>query len=61
MSFILINIVNDIPIVHSADINLFGIIDEERKTIFYINNAFFQDDDLISPDMVEYAFSRFHL
>jgi hypothetical protein len=59
MSFILIE--DDIPIVHTPDINTVSITDEERNTIFYINNSFFQDVDLISPDMVEYAFSRFHL
>jgi hypothetical protein len=59
MSFIPIE--DDIPIVHTPDINTFGITDEERKTIFYINNAFFQDVSLISPDIVEYTFSRFHL
>jgi hypothetical protein len=59
MSFIPIE--DDIPIVHTPDINMLGITDEERKTIFYINNAFFQDVDLISPDVVECAFSRFHL
>jgi hypothetical protein len=61
MSFIPINIENDIPIVHTPDINTISITDEERKTIFYINNTFCQDVDLISPDMVEYAISRFHL
>jgi hypothetical protein len=59
MSFIPIE--DDIPITRSPDINTLGIIDEERKTIFYINNAFFQDVDIIPSDMVEYAFSRFHL
>jgi hypothetical protein len=61
MSFIPINIETDIPIAHLPDINTLGKTDEERKTIFYINNTFFQDVDLISPDMVEFAFSRFHL
>jgi hypothetical protein len=61
MSFIPINIEDDIPIVHSPDINTLSITDEERKTIFYANNAFFQEVDLISPEIVEYVFSRFHL
>jgi hypothetical protein len=61
MSFILINIEDDIPIIHTPDINTISITDKERKTAFYINNTFFQDVDLISPDMVEYAISKFHL
>jgi hypothetical protein len=59
MTFILIQY--DIPIVYTPDINTVGKIDEERKTIFYINNVFFQDVDVIPSDMIEYAFSRFHL
>jgi hypothetical protein len=59
MSFLPIE--DDILIVHSPDINTLGISYEERKTIFYINNPFFQDVDVIPSDMVEYAFSRFHL
>jgi hypothetical protein len=35
--------------------------DEEIKTVFYINNAFFQEVDVIPSEMVEYDFSRFHL
>jgi hypothetical protein len=34
MSFILINIKDDIPIAYSPDINTLGITDEERKIIF---------------------------
>jgi hypothetical protein len=52
---------DDISIARSPDINTLSIKDEERKTIFYINNAFFEDVDLIPSDMVEYAFSKFHL
>jgi hypothetical protein len=59
MSFIPIK--DYIPIVHTSNINMVGISDEERKTVFYIENGFFQDVNLISPDMVEYSFSRFHL
>jgi hypothetical protein len=59
MSFILTE--DDIPIMHSLDINTLGIFDEERKTIFYIDNVFFQDVGVIPSDMIEYALSRFHL
>jgi hypothetical protein len=52
---------DDIPIVNTPDINTLSISDEERKTIFYINHAFFQDVDVIPSEMVEYAFIRFHL
>jgi hypothetical protein len=52
---------DDISIARSPDLNTLGIKDEERKTIFYMNTAFFEDVDPIPSDMVQYAFSRFHL
>jgi hypothetical protein len=52
---------DDLPIVHTPDINTFHISDEKRKIVYYINSSFFQDIDVIAPDMVEYVFSRFNL
>jgi hypothetical protein len=56
-----IQLEDDIRIARSPDINTLDITDEERKIIFYINNAIFEDVDPIPSDMVKYAFSRFHL